>query len=404
MNHAFRIIKLKDHCLDTEVHNIATVSNHVYRATLLEPYTDQLRNHIDFFWKFKGIGLSIPDTFVLRRYGVGEIGECVQPMAEAMVGPAYIYKVPFATVMPAMNVTLYQNNVIGDLFGVDDATYNNFCVRYGDYFGISGDNSIMTINESDPKWTGFFVEPTTALTTDHTPILLSNHLHDQVFMHWTAFGLYRLYLANEFLKFVPNPLFIFTYPPKPWQLEMLAFNFPELNAKYTVLDKPVVFQHLYIITFRASAFFDAKFLTTIYKSSRQENCLAGSGKLFITRDGAKQRRVINQRELNTMLVYSGFTIVSMNDFEYKAQLALIRNAKVIIFISGSDMLATLYAPVDCKIGMITNSELDRTSDGFCENFGNLRYKKFYTQFVTDEFSELHFNVNLVEFKAFISEI
>ena len=164
------------------------------RLTLIRESRDMLISHLTPFFHAKHIDPSQLVGRNLRRYGVGESGEGRTYTEEALVGPAYIYKIKSATVMPSMNFVIKDNRVIGDLFGVDNEDYRDFILRYGDYFGFNKNGMSVSINPLDSKWTSFSNPVTSLEQMPYTPVLLSNNIHDYTFAHWHAIGIYKLFL------------------------------------------------------------------------------------------------------------------------------------------------------------------------------------------------------------------
>ena len=392
-----RLSHMAEESLLTEEHHDRT---QIYMRTLTEPRSATLHQHLQFFWELKGVKIPVPDGTRLRRYGVGEVGEAKSSDETAFVGPCYLYKLYNATILPRMNVVLYRDSVVGDLFGVDDEDYINFFARYSSYFGVNYSYTEMTISDDDSKWGNSLSIPAKFSESEFTPILLSNHLHDFVYMHWTAFGLYKIYQLKSFLNTIKKPLLIFSYQPKSWQLEIIRFHFPSLHVTYTVTDRPTVFPSLYIVAHKQSALFDSSFLSSLYRKSAMQMSCVNRRKLFLTRNDGNQRRIINQRNINTLLVSNGYTVVTLTEYTYETQISMIASASSLIFIVGSDLLATLHAPVDCKVGMITAPTLDNSCSGFCANFGHLQVIPFFTDLVQED-QQINFHIDENSFQAFL---
>jgi len=164
MKHDFPIIHLQKKSIETDNLTDLWRKEEIYRVTLLQETQDSLLNHLADFWSKKGEIASNFTQSVLRRYGVGEHGEGRHANEDGLLGPAYVYGVSNATVMPSMNVVLHNNSVVADVFGVSEPDYIDFCSRYRNFFGIDESYSFLSVSNESQKWRDFFKLPLHFLT------------------------------------------------------------------------------------------------------------------------------------------------------------------------------------------------------------------------------------------------
>jgi len=195
-------------------------------------------------------------------------------------------------------------------------------------------------------------------------------------------------------------LLIFTYKPKNWQLEIIKFLFPRLGAAWTTVERPIKLENLIIIAHKHSAFFDSQFLLHLYNRSKFTVQSSYPSKIYISRNGAKSRKIVNQRDINPVLIKSGFTILNLYEYPFEAQVALVSSANKIIYIAGSDVTMTIYAQPFCKIGVISHLSAQEASVEFCANFGH-PHVKILTASVVVADSEFDLQVDFEEFRNFV---
>jgi hypothetical protein len=76
---------------------------------------------------------------------------------------------------------------------------------------------------------------------------------------------------------------------------------------------------------------------------------AGRPRLYLSRQGASQKRVVNEGEVISYLVNEGFEIFDFSGLSAREQVSLIANAEMIIGPIGAAMAATIFAPEDCAV-------------------------------------------------------
>lgn len=75
----------------------------------------------------------------------------------------------------------------------------------------------------------------------------------------------------------------------------------------------------------------------------------GSKKLFVARDGAAYRRLLNEASLHRQMIALGFEIVHPERLSFAEQVAVFSEAAVIIGPTGAGLSNMVFAPEGCKV-------------------------------------------------------
>lgn len=75
----------------------------------------------------------------------------------------------------------------------------------------------------------------------------------------------------------------------------------------------------------------------------------GSRKLFVARDGAKYRRLLNEKIIHRQMMALGFEIVHPERLSFSEQVAAFSEAAVIVGPTGAGMSNMVFAPEGCKV-------------------------------------------------------
>jgi len=359
----------------------------VKTQSIVEPERFQtIYNHLAPLWEAKQLKTEVSQDFLFHVDGIG--GNSNHPGSN---GSDYIQTrstlcttVSNATVYPILNlVEVGQGFLIADRFASSNESFYSFCQGpHGRYFGYdqSEDAFVFQDNEQNAP---IFKEQVQVSTPDHTPILLSNHLHDMVYAHWFAVGLEVVFQITKIRDAVRKPLFVIGYIPKSWQLEAIEHYFNEMNAAYTIIDRPVTFTELTLVSLGLpTVFLDGSFLRTLYLNASVRLRKFAKRKIFIYRGQSKNRRITNQRELNTLLLKLNYEIHCMENYSFADQISLIASCEKIIFVEGASGMNLLHAKPECTVGIIAWDHQGRSHPfascwhNICHNFGLFRTNVF----------------------------
>lgn len=80
-------------------------------------------------------------------------------------------------------------------------------------------------------------------------------------------------------------------------------------------------------------------------------------RLFITRDGASDRQLINRREVVDALSAYGFDAIDPSSLPFEDQVALFQSAEIIVGVSGSALANIVFARKDTPVVFLTSDEM-----------------------------------------------
>lgn len=87
-----------------------------------------------------------------------------------------------------------------------------------------------------------------------------------------------------------------------------------------------------------------------------------SRRVYVSRAKARQRKVINEQEITSMLAKKGFSIVSFEDCDFKEQVVLMRDLEILLGIHGAGLTNMLFMrPGSVVVELQKNPELDEPS-------------------------------------------
>lgn len=401
---AYSLLELREHSLQVDTDELySKESEENLKVDLLTETEATIAEHLRPLWLLKGVKRDAIYNLHGQGYGVGEPSESKRMDSVVTLGPAFAIMVKNATVMPTRNhIQVGDSYLASEMFGIDKLERETFLTKYGGYNRYNLSSKKIEIRSNDEDFNSHFMTPHAFGESEYTPILFSNHIHDTVFAHWHAYGLYKAYLLEK-LHYLPlNPIFLFSYQPKPWQVEMLSFFFPSLRGTVGILDRPTTFKKLLLVCYRNSVFFDGHFLKTIYERGRRLNVKLESRKIFITRGENTWRKIVNSRQIQSLLLSFGYQTVRLSDYLYPEQVRLIQSSYKIIFITGSDFMSSLHASKDCRLACITYRDNDDASIKFCANFGHFSVPSFEAEIYGPRFGEFDLYVDPFEFNKFIT--
>jgi capsular polysaccharide biosynthesis protein len=310
-----------------------------------------------------------------------------------------LYKAHNCIVIPVNNLILQDTSIVGERFGKTKAEYLAFLVRYSKFFGYDRTTDSIRLPH-DFKISELSTEQEVALYQNgRTPVLLSNHLHDRVYAHWFFFAIYQAWILNQ-VRTIKEFVFIFTYVPLTWQVSSLYYYFGD-SVKYTIIDNPTRFPYLYFVSARSNAFLDGEFLSYLYsRGDRQKRKLA-IRKLFLSRRDAKNRNLVNELEVNSVLLEFGFTSVVMSDYNFSDQISLISSATDIIFLAGSSGVNLIHADSNCRVTIVTFPGGTDPWKELCHNFGLFNVQQFVST-ITPNGDQFDLYIDIPKFREFLS--
>jgi hypothetical protein len=79
-------------------------------------------------------------------------------------------------------------------------------------------------------------------------------------------------------------------------------------------------------------------------------------KIYISRSKTPKRKITNERSIENLLIKEGFFIAHLQDYSIIDQLAIIRNAEIIVATHGAGLSNLIFCDSTCKIVELINKE------------------------------------------------
>ena len=186
------------------------------------------------------------------------------------------------------------------------------------------------------------------------PTALLRKAGDSNFAHWLAELLPRI---REFRAMFPQQAIQFAVPASPADmrpirqrtLEWMGVRDDEILWLGTV---PTRFDLLHFITVNSIHSHTHDF-TGLRHVSAQARAKVPHGKvhrrLYISRDGAMRRRLLNEPDIVNQLTKRNFTIVAPQSMSIDEQVALFAEAEMVVGTTDVTMANILWAPVHCEV-------------------------------------------------------
>lgn len=187
-----------------------------------------------------------------------------------------------------------------------------------------------------------------------TAIDFSTETGDTNVYHWIA----RVLPKIRFVKQLPNELpIVFSYPPNRFQIECLKFF--EVGNPILVIDpnKVAKFKSLILIEGPWAVgnpnqehwLIQSSLKNAIPSTGDIKHCPSQKKKIFIYRDSAARRVMLNQSAVKQLLFTRGFESYSIENFSYEECVSLFNSADEIVFEHGASGIWTLFTNPDAKI-------------------------------------------------------
>lgn len=188
--------------------------------------------------------------------------------------------------------------------------------------------------------------------------------------HWIA----RVLPKIKFVKKLPDNLpLIFSYSPNIFQIECLK-SFQVHNPILVINpDKTAKFKSLILIEgpWAVGNPLQENWLTeetmNLALINKNEQLAHKKGKIFIFRDKAARRLMINQQEVKNFLSKRGYESLAIESFSYEECASLFNSAEEIVFEHGASGIWILFTNPDVKILEIL-PERNHKSSGEMSNY------------------------------------
>jgi capsular polysaccharide biosynthesis protein len=183
--------------------------------------------------------------------------------------------------------------------------------------------------------------------------------------------LFQYLLKLHVIRQVPEarelPLAVYRDTPRRY-LEFLDLaGYPEERRIYIDHERPVSFANVWIASppcyrghyedRQAYVYPEALFGLREMILDRTKTANPARQRLYVSRDNARWRRIVNDAELQALLDCFGFTTVRMEEMSAAEQIELVSRAEIVVMPIGAGSPITLFAPHDCIVLELANRHI-----------------------------------------------
>ena len=212
-------------------------------------------------------------------------------------------------------------------------------------------------------------------------VALLSGLAGHVYYHWMFDILPRLELLNRSgIKLKEIDWFVVNSLSKPFQKETLSLLGIDSN-KIIESDRQVHIQATELIAPSFPGYLDwvpegtIKFLRQTFLP--QVNLAQTSRKkIYVSRERAKNRQLINEQEVSELLTKSGFTTVFLEEMSFLEQVTVFVNAKIIVAPHGSGLTNLVFCSPNTKVVELFSPNYLRTDYWMISQ--RLKLKHYYS--------------------------
>jgi len=318
------------------------------------------------------------------------------------VADRYVANIRNATVIPDfVHVLTSTNCSLAERFG-SFVTFPKWMASYGPYFGYN----MLTADFSGP----YHLELAEQLTKPidqyphlEAPFLLSTCKNDKTYAHFLLQICTNLFRCGDLLIKYKPPL-LFTYEPSRWQLDIMLSLFPWLKD-FTLLicRNPTKFNSLIVPTNFDEPHIDVEFFNFLRSKVPQDHSTF-SKRVYITRNDARTRRILNEPELTKSLERYGYAVYDMSKMTFADEMRLFHGAREIIYISGSHCVNTIFCSPAANVCTIQSFKSNLSTKYLLNNFGvqNIEYQVTHPSGGSFGHNE-DFSISVTEFLEFLEQ-
>jgi len=294
-----------------------------------------------------------------------------------------------ATVIPDyVHVVTEDGCTLVERFG-SFTTYPKWMASYGSYFGFNKETDDFS-GPYHKELEARLRSPVTQTTLAQPVFLVSNCKNDKVYGHFLLQIMPNIFRCREFLASYRPPL-VFTYQPSAWQIDIMVTLFPWIHD-FTILicQRPTKFASLLIPVNIDEPHMDQEFFNFLRQTKEHESS-ASTKNIYITRNDASSRRLINESSLLSYLARYEYTAFNMSNLTFEAEISLFKSARKVICISGSHCVNAVFCLQPTKFGVIQSFQTILSARFLLNNFGirnceyNIRDKPFKALMTNGDF-------------------
>lgn len=212
------------------------------------------------------------------------------------------------------------------------------------------------------------------------------------YFHWFTDALPRLIAAEKFLD---NHVVLL---PKAYQKQQFILQSLEmLNLKIEFYSS---YQRVHVAelilsshTASVSGNYNKHLINRIRKKFYWKNTLTPNKKIYISRQRAEKRKILNEDSLIPVLKCFGYEIHFFEDYEFKHQLTLMNQTKNLVSLHGAGLTNMLFMPKGGKILELRNAN-DPFNNCYFSLASDLGHDYFYTSNIGDSIETHEVNITV----------
>lgn len=223
------------------------------------------------------------------------------------------------------------------------------------------------------------------------------------YMHWFSDALQRIEAIDQFIKDYPIILFNHyeNYDYIKYTLQKLKIPFLLLDReKYYLISELLISSHV-----APSGNYNEEIINQISKkliasgSSTSIVNKTNYERVWVSRQNTRIRKEVNFKDLEIILNKYNFKIIVLENLNYKDQVSIFKNTKILAGIHGAGLMNMLYMKKDAKILEVRSSH-DSKNNCYFSLASALKIKYFYSNaFVNENLGGAHsgdYEIDLIE--------
>jgi hypothetical protein len=324
--------------------------------------------------------------------------------SEVMIESAIIACISEVTLVANYNILIKgAKYIVADRFGGKSQFKTNM-ESHGSFFGFNSKNNVFSYPSGNLELDRIIVGNDASASSPDKYYLLSCDRNDKVYAHWLWKILYEVYFALDFLNQF-NPILIFTYQPTNQQVQSLLHFFPSLSsARIGIATGKTNFTKIYTSVPPADyVYLDGHYRQFLRKSTHLSTSLGA--RLYVSRQDARSRRIINNTMVSELLAKYGYTEVVIRDSRIADQATTFSAASHIIYINGSHFCNLIFCQPGTEVCVIAGYGADPIDYYLIHNFGirgHLYYDEYQEGSTPSHDADLH--VDLDKFENYLRQI
>lgn len=232
-------------------------------------------------------------------------------------------------------------------------------------------------------------------TTVEEPCVMMSHMWMNTYFHWIIEALPRFWYLSLDPALAQLPVVLPYYPESSFQEQTLASLLPG-GRRIPYPGNVVHFKKLLFPTFLGSAGYSRRQVSWLNETLRQRMGAAtaekGQSKIYISRNDAHARRVVNEDELMSHLAPRGFVRYTMSNLTVKQQIELFSTAETLVMVHGSACANLVFAPERARVIEILPSTALHPAHWVLSKLKGQIFGRVPSQMIGDR-HDLHVDIN-----------